>query len=218
MNICPECSKKTKTKFCNSSCAASFNNKNRKPRSEESRMKTSDKLKGRHVSLETRQKLSLAMTGRQITWNMHRSEETKQKISRSLKGKKKNDQFKKLMSDIAKNRGLGGNTSKKKLNFEKKDGTIIYLQSSYEIEFATILEELNIEWSKPTPFKWIDSNGEEHKYYADFKIGNVYIDTKNDYLAIADLPKIIAVREQNNIDIRIVTKNMINKEFIGSLV
>ena len=47
---------------------------------------------------------------------------------------------------------------------------------------------------------------------------NVYIDTKNDYLAVADLPKITAVKEQNNIDLRIVTKDQITIEFIRSLV
>ena len=109
-------------------------------------------------------------------------------------------------------------SSKRRIFFEKNDGTTVYLQSSYEIEFATILEELGIEWSRPDPFIWLDENNEEHRYYPDFKVGNVYIDTKNDYLAVYDLPKINTVREQNNIDLRIVTKEMINKEFIASLV
>lgn len=50
--ICPECGKefesKYKRKFCSRSCAAKYNNKNRKPRSLESRKKVSDSLKKYH--------------------------------------------------------------------------------------------------------------------------------------------------------------------------
>lgn len=58
----------------------------------------------------------------------------------------------------------------------------------------------------------------EARKYTIFSRVLVHIDTKNDYLAIKDLPKINAVRDQNNIDIRIVTLNMINAEFIGTLI
>ena len=37
-------------KFCGSSCAAKYNNKNRPPRSEESKKKTSDVMKGKSIS------------------------------------------------------------------------------------------------------------------------------------------------------------------------
>ncbi len=124
------------------------------------------------------------------------------------------DETKIKLSELAKQRGLGGHTSKQKLFFEKNNGEIIYLQSSYEIAFASILEKLNITWERPSPLKWIDDKQIEHRYYPDFKIGNVYVDTKNDYLAIIDLPKINAVKNQNNIDLRIVTKDMINEDYI----
>jgi hypothetical protein len=71
---------------------------------------------------------------------------------------------------------------------------------------------------KTASLTWIDINSVSHRYYPDFKIGSVYIDTKNDYLAIKDLPKIMAVREQNGVDVRIVTKDLITKEFIATLV
>ena len=112
---------------------------------------------------------------------------------------------------------LGGHTSKLKIHYKMKDGTIVYLQSSYEIEFAKILDKLCINWSRPNPLNWIDSDGVSHRYYPDFKVGTVYIDTKNDYLAIKDLPKITAVRTQNSIDLRIVTKKNITEEYINSL-
>lgn len=124
----------------------------------------------------------------------------------------------KRLSELAIAKNLGGHTSKQKLYFEKLDGTVVFLQSSYEIEFAKLLEGMSIEWSRSNPLHWIDENGTGHRYYPDFKVGDVYIDTKNDFLAIKDLPKIEAVRQQNGVDVRIVTKDMINKEYIASLV
>lgn len=163
---------------------------------------------------QTKKKSNQFISGKQTA----HSDETKLKISKAASKQVKSDETKRKLSIAAKKNGLGGHTSKRRIFFEKNDGTTVYLQSSYEIEFATILEELGIEWSRPDPFIWLDENNEEHRYYPDFKVGNVYIDTKNDYLAVYDLPKINTVREQNNIDLRIVTKEMINKEFIASLV
>jgi hypothetical protein len=115
-------------------------------------------------------------------------------------------------------RGLGGHTSKQRLFYERVDGSKVYLQSSYEIDFASLLDEMGVYWERPPPLIWIDTDGVSHRYYPDFKIGQVYIDTKNDYLAIKDQPKIAAVREQNGIDVRIVTKDLITKEFIAAFV
>ncbi len=121
------------------------------------------------------------------------------------------------MRIIAQARNFGGHTSKRKLHFIKKTGEVIYLQSSYEVKFASLLEELNIQWSRPDPLRWVDHNGVDHRYYPDFKVGNVFIDTKNDYLAIKDAPKILAVIAQNNVDLRIVTKESITTDFVKSL-
>lgn len=117
----------------------------------------------------------------------------------------------------AEERGLGGHTSKKQLYFKKKTGEVVYLQSSYEIRFAEILEELDIAWERPSPFIWVDKDGISHRYYPDFKIGSVYVDTKNDYLAVKDLDKITRVKDQNQIDLRIVTEKFINAEYIAEL-
>ena len=161
-----------------------------------------------------------------VPWNKGLTKEDNPVIARpSLRGKAfglglsgHTIESRRKLSVAAKKNNLGGHTSKQKLYFKKKDLSEVYLQSSYEVEFATILEELNIKWSRPEPLKWIDINGESHKYYPDFKIGDVYIDTKNNYLAVKDLPKIMAVKEQNDVDLRMVTKDQITKEFIASLV
>lgn len=118
------------------------------------------------------------------------------------------------LSIKAKARGWGGVTSKHRFYYQRIDGAVIYLHSSYETKFATILDKLGIDWIRPSYLRWIDASGIEHKYYADFKIGNIYIDTKNEYLAIVDLPKIDAARQQNNVDLRIFTIDMITEEQI----
>lgn len=132
-------------------------------------------------------------------------------------GYKHTEKFKQEQSIRAKERGLGGHTSKRRLYFKKNDGEVVYLQSSYEIEFASLLEELGISWSRPNPVIWTDDEGVDHRYYPDFLIGDTYIDTKNDYLVQKDLPKIEKVCLQNEINVIIVTKSMINKTFIESL-
>ena len=124
------------------------------------------------------------------------------------------EQFKALQSERAIARGLGGHTSKKQFYYETTDGDVIFLQSSYEIRFAELLDFLAIRWTRPEPFLYIGSDGKNHRYYPDFKIGDIYVDTKNDYLAIMDLPKINAVKEQNQINLMIVTEENITKEFI----
>lgn len=120
------------------------------------------------------------------------------------------------LSKIAKDRGLGGHTSKKKMYYKTISGEVVYLQSSYEVKFATLLDDLGVEWARPEPLKWIDTNGIDHKYYPDFQIGDVYFDTKNDYLAIKDADKINRVSEQNGVTIYIVTYNNITMEYIES--
>lgn len=146
------------------------------------------------------------------------TEETKQKIREKSTGKTLSAETKKKLSIIAKSNNLGGHTSKKQLYYETPSGDVIYLQSSYEIDFAKILDSLGIFWERPEPFIWIDDNDKDHRYYPDFKVGSIYIDTKNDYLAVKDLPKIEKVRHQNKIDLRIVTKDLINADYIATLI
>lgn len=138
-------------------------------------------------------------------------------LSEKAKNRKHTDKTKLKMSKNAKERGFGGHTSKHKLYFEKNDGSVVYLQSSYEIEFAVILEKLNIEWSRPDPVNWIDDRGVSHRYYPDFKVGCIYLDTKNDYLAKLDARKIELVKMQNNIDLRIVLKSEITEDYIKNI-
>lgn len=142
------------------------------------------------------------------------SEEAKKKISRINKERGQTLETKAKLSKIAKERGLGGHTSKQRLYFKKNNGDVVYLQSSYEIKFAKLLEEMDIEWSRPDPLYWVDEIGNDHRYYPDFLIQNKYFDTKNNYLAVKDKNKIERVSQQNNVVVEIVTYENITKEYI----
>ena len=142
------------------------------------------------------------------------SDEAKARMSKVNKERGQTNEAKARLSKIAKERGLGGHTSKQRLYFKKNNGEVVYLQSSYEIKFAQLLEELHIEWSRPEPLTWLDNDGNDHRYYPDFKIGEKYFDTKNSYLAVKDADKIKRVSKQNNVVVEIITYEKISKAYI----
>jgi hypothetical protein len=144
--------------------------------------------------------------------------ETKQKISNSNKGKVRTQSFKDNLSKVASANGLGGHTSKKRIVFVKKNGETVFLQSSYETRLATLLEENNIEWSRPAPLNWIDQHGKSHRYYPDFEINGKFFDTKNDYLIQKDADKINRVVTQNNVCVFVLRDTDIHIEKIHSLL
>lgn len=187
------------------------------PHTSETKKKIANALEGRHLSYEHRKNISIATLGKSKKGHPV-TDETKRKISLASQGRKLSLETKEKLSKIAKARNFGGNTSKVRIWFSKNNGETVFLQSSYELMFAKLLEELNVIWERPSPMKWEGKDGKSHLYYPDFKIGSVFIDTKNDYLAVIDKEKIALVATQNNIDLRIVVKEQINKDFIASLV
>lgn len=144
------------------------------------------------------------------TWT--HSPESRKKMSEKSLGRKHTEEHKKYMSEIAHRRELGGHTSKRRMEYVCKDGSVVILQSSYEIRLAQILDDVGITWERPPYMLWKDAVGVNHRYYADFKVGDVYLDTKNSYLATKDAEKIKQVKEQNAVDLRVVLEHEINKE------
>ena len=63
--------------------------------------------------------------------------------------------------------------------------TVLYngvlLDSSWELALAKRLDELKIQWTRPKPLPWADSQGKLHHYFPDFYLpdSNVYLDPKN---------------------------------------
>jgi hypothetical protein len=227
MKSCPKC-KNTHDKpgkYCSRSCSNSriwsIEDKDKKSKSAKNFYQSDDGfLRKKEISEHSKQQVHSEQQKKKISETVkgYWTDDKRKEAALRATGRKHSLETKQKLSRISKDNNCGGHTSKRKLFFKKKNGDVVYLQSSYEIRFAQILEDLNIEWSRPIPLKWIDENGADHKYYPDFKIGNIYIDTKNDYLAIKDKPKIDRVKEQNNVDVRIVTNEYINIEYIESLV
>lgn len=57
----------------------------------------------------------------------------------------------------------------------------VLLDSSWELELAKRLDELNVEWVRPDPIPWIDDEGITHNYFPDFYLPeqDLYLDPKN---------------------------------------
>lgn len=120
------------------------------------------------------------------------SEETRQKVRESSLGRKHSPETKQLLSD------LGRASSHRRLvrsirPYITKSGEIIQLDSSWEEFLAKRLDELNVEWERPsTPLKWIDSQGKSRNYFPDFWLPSfsVFLDPKNSAAMTAQAEKV----------------------------
>lgn len=67
----------------------------------------------------------------------------------------------------------------------------VLLESSWEVNIATLLDERNIKWTRPRPIKWNDGSEKLRYYYPDFYLPefNVYLDPKNPYCMVKDEEK-----------------------------
>lgn len=83
-------------------------------------------------------------------------------------------------------------------DYTKKDGSIVKLDSSWEEALARRLDEINVEWIRPAPIKWIDPVGIYHNYFPDFFLCNynIYLDPKGPYAIKAQKDKIKCLTEQ----------------------
>jgi hypothetical protein len=123
-------------------------------------------------------------------------------------------------SNNAKKQGFGGyreNAGRSK-KFYCKDsfGKEVCLQSTYELRCAEILNDLKINWIRPSHIKY----NENKKYFPDFYLVdyNIYLDPKNNFLAKKDQEKISCVCDQNNVKVFILTEDKLNREHIRNIV
>lgn len=149
----------------------------------------------------------------QTSWNRGKTKETDSRvknnasnISLSTKGKKGKpcpEHVKLFLSETAKANGLGKGERHmlSKHQYVTNKGNLVWLQSSYEIKLAKILDELNIDWIRPEPLSWVDYENKSHKYYPDFKIEGYFLEPKNPYLCLKDRDKIQRASSQNNVKI-----------------
>lgn len=133
------------------------------------------------------------------------------------------EQTKQRLSEVAKERGLGGTNYKSIITYNG-----VKLDSSYELEVARSLDENDVKWLRPSRFKYTDSKGINHTYTPDFYLTeyDVYLDPKNDYLienvnpwlGYSDVEKIDLVQSQNNIKVIILNKDNLTWDKIKQLI
>lgn len=128
----------------------------------------------------------------------------------------------KLVSEIARNDPSRGGTSHSK-RYQKLDsfGNMCFLDSSYELKLANILDDLLISWRRPKYVNYIDADGIKRRYTADFYLPkyNIYLDPKNDYLLIRCWDKIDAVHRDNpDVIVAILDSKSLNQKFIEELL
>lgn len=91
----------------------------------------------------------------------------------------------------------------------------VMLDSTWELELAKRLDELNIEWIRPLPLKWKDDNNVEHHYFPDFYLVkyDLYLDPKNPMAYIVQKYK-IDILKQTYTNIKFLKTLKECKEFI----
>lgn len=160
------------------------------------------------------------------SWNKGLTKETDERVARgtqkrhqyylthdgSFTGRKHSDETKKIMSEIAIKRGIGGHCYKNVIEYNG-----IKWDSSYEVSVAKNLDENNIPYERPGRFKYVTPDGKEHTYTPDIYLPtfDVYLDPKSDFLienvnpttGYKDTYKIQLASEQNGIRIIVLDKN-----------
>jgi Asp-tRNA(Asn)/Glu-tRNA(Gln) amidotransferase C subunit len=196
-NMCAHCNdilafNQKNNKFCSSSCAASYNNIQRKPRSIESRNKTRESTKKfltdnpesrkNRVTAPKRCKV-LLLTCKCCSKNFYVRYKDKWRSCCSPECARTNSTYRKIIH-----------------KYEHK-GKILFLESSWEVDIAVWLDENNIDWDRPNHIKWVDSTSKVRKYFPDFYLPeyDVYLDPKNPYIISKDREKIEAVSSTINL-------------------
>jgi hypothetical protein len=215
MKNCLNCNKEIKKvlKFCNKSCAASFNNRLR-IRSDESKNKVSISMQNFNKLLDPEKK----------NIRIQKYKETRRRLNppkycitcnKEISRKNKYSYCKEHWI-ISKEFELvlGHNRDYKKgYVYNKWTKDYVYLLSSLEYIYYNYLEKNNIQWKKPKPLVY-NINGKDHLYFCDFYLckEKLYVEIKGYYWE-GDIKKLEAVKEQNT-DIKLI---ILNKEYLDKI-
>lgn len=76
----------------------------------------------------------------------------------------------------------------------------ILMDSSWEVRLAKRLDELMVEWTRPDPIPYVDTEGKKRNYFPDFYLPayDVYLDPKNPAAYENQKEKIKQLNEQYN--------------------
>ena len=180
MKNCKNCNKLLQNQsalFCGKSCAATYNNRNRKPRTEESKAKTAlavCKSMGIEYTPKTQPKPNPLI---RATKNGHPYTKVNQctYCKKFFNSEKRNSTTcsDKCFIDV-----------KTKLNNRGKKCVYkgITFDSLWEKKVAIFLESKNMNWDRPeVSLPWFDRKGKQRKYFPDFYLidYNIYLDPKN---------------------------------------
>jgi hypothetical protein len=63
------------------------------------------------------------------------------------------------------------------------------------------LDEKNVDWVRPKPLKWVNSNGKNKLYYPDFYLPkyDLFLDPKNPHCLVLDKEKMEVVSKKYKI-------------------
>ena len=193
MNNCKNCSIQiTNNIFCSKSCAATYNNSRRLPRSEESKQKTSSTIirlmAAGSIPKPPKSKIKYAYPYTKLygTTNCHHCDQLFWKTT-----------YNKVCCSISCRDNIRSVNKCAKVRieyFNPFDDEIVCLQSSWELSIAEWLTTNHIAWSRPkSRIKWFDSTLEKDRtYLPDFYIKTIeyYIDVKNPIKMLEDQDKI----------------------------
>lgn len=209
--------------FCNSSCAAKFNNKGR-IKSEETIRKTKETFKNKkscNLTLTKRQcvgrQLKLRFSFKEVKPAKKVKKKTKMycnvafpscKVCKKVfcynvkQGSRK--EVRKTCSEQCKVQAITGDrkyiNGKKtgSLYFNRFENKNVFLDSSWEVEIAKLLDKKDIKWIRPKYIKWRDDDNKARMYYPDFYLidYDVYLDPKNPYCMIQGKRKMEIVSKQ----------------------
>jgi len=187
-------------KFCNHSCAASYNNnlRGKQFHSEETKRKISESISSYYETVSKEYLSKRSLGGWQNNPRKRKLRFCKicsikisftNKYDYCRKHWFESEEFQKVMGHYNKN-------YKKGYVYNKWTDTYEYLQSSLEFLYYDYLTKNNIRWIRPKPFKYI-LNGTNHLYFPDFYLLNSkeYIEIKG-YMWEKDKLKMKTVKEQ----------------------
>lgn len=82
--------------------------------------------------------------------------------------------------------------------YTQKNGTIVSLDSSWEEALAIRLDNIGVDWTRPSPIKWTDNDNVAHNYFPDFYLTDfdVYLDPKNPFAIKAQSAKLECLTKQ----------------------
>ena len=147
---------------------------------EEARIKRIDGLKRAHSEGKYNEAYKKAFKTRKANGKHLLSESTKIKISEKALA----SNHRRLLRSVR--------------EYTKKDGTKVLLDSSWEEALATRLDQLNVDWIRPSePIKYETADGKIRNYFPDFYLPSydVFLDPKNPAAVAAQKNKLDVLKK-----------------------